>query len=57
MASTAMRTAYAGEAERLVLIFITWRPRYVPQFGHAWCDGFGLRHCGQATRFCALSAR
>jgi len=27
----------------------TWRPRYIPQLGQAWCASRGLRHCGQAT--------
>ena len=44
-------------AARFALILRTWRPRNVPQCGHAWCGGLGLLHCGQGTRFCAFSAR
>src|SRR5256885_15726739 len=36
---------------------MTWRPRNVPQCGHAWCGGFGLLHWGQGTSVIARSAR
>src|SRR5579883_395712 len=29
----------------------TWRPRYVPQFGQAWCARRVWRHCGQMVNW------
>jgi len=41
--------------ERIYLFFVfgrnTWRPRYVPQLGQAWCESRGFLHCGQATNW------
>jgi len=27
----------------------TWRPRYIPQLGQAWCESRGFLQFGQAT--------
>ena len=37
------------QAHLFVLGKNTWRPRYIPQLGQAWCESRGLLQFGQAT--------
>src|SRR5260221_10444064 len=41
----------------LVRILITCRPRYIPQYGQAWCGGLRLLHWEHGPRFVARRRR